>query len=79
MTVPSHYEALSEYLGRHVAAEEGALHAYEQALEGRVEDVASYLIGMILADEKRHHEIFLQLQNTLESSIQWLTRGVHRR
>lgn len=71
MAVPTHYEALSDYLGRHVRAEQGALDAYAAVLEGRPDDVASYLIGMILADEERHHEIFLELQNSLESRIQW--------
>ncbi len=71
MAVPTHYEALSDYLGRHVRAEQGALDAYAAALEGRPDDVASYLIAMILADEERHHGIFLEIQNSLESRIQW--------
>lgn len=70
MAVPTHYAALSEYLGDHVRAEEGALTAYEAALEGRPDDVIGYLIGMILADEARHHAIFKELQNTLESRMQ---------
>ena len=73
VAVPTQYEALSAYLGEHVQAEEGALNAYAAALEGRPDDVISYLIGMILEDEARHHAIFLEFQNTLESRIHWRT------
>ena len=71
LAIPTHYQALSEYLGDHLRTEEGALIAYEQLLEGRPDDIASYLIRMILRDESRHHEIFAELRNTLESSLQW--------
>ena len=70
VAVPTQYEDLSAYLGQHVQAEEGALNAYKAALEGRPDDVISYLVGMILEDEARHHAIFSEFQNTLESRIQ---------
>ena len=75
MAVPTHYRALSAYLGEHVEAEEHALRAYEKVLEDRPDDVVRYLVGMILADEKRHHEIFRELQNTLESRMRWQEVG----
>ena len=71
MAVPTHYEALSAYLGEHVEAEEHALSAYESILEDRPDDVVSYLVGMILADEVRHHEIFREFKNTLDSRMRW--------
>lgn len=71
VTIPTQYEALSDYLGQHVQAEEGALSAYKAALEGRPDDIVSYLVGMILEDEARHHAIFSEFQNTLQSRIKW--------
>ncbi|MBI4882915.1 MAG: hypothetical protein HY826_02535 [Actinobacteria bacterium] len=71
MAVPTHYAALSGYLGEHVRAEAHALQAYENLLEDRADDVASYLINLVLSDEKRHHQMFADMQGTLERSIQW--------
>ncbi|MCE9623285.1 MAG: hypothetical protein K8R99_13160 [Actinomycetia bacterium] len=71
MAVPTHYTALSGYLGEHVKAEGHALKAYEDLLKDRPEDVASYLVNMVLSDEKRHHQMFADMQGSLERSIQW--------
>lgn len=71
MAVPTHYAALSEYLARHIAAEGHALTAYENVLSGRPDDVASYLVNMILDDERRHHQIFADMQGSLERSLHW--------
>ena len=70
MDVPTHYAALSAYLKEHVEAEEHALNAYEALLDGRPEDAASYLIRLILQDEERHHQLFLDMHETLESRMQ---------
>ena len=75
VAIPTHYEELSAYLGQHVKAEEGALRAYEAALEDRPDDVISYLVRMILEDEARHHTIFRDFQNTLESRMQLRSIG----
>lgn len=71
MPVPTHYAALSGYLGDHVKAEEHALKAYENLLKDRTDDVATYLVNMVLSDEMRHHQMFADMQGTLERSIQW--------
>ena len=69
--IPTEMVALSDYLGEHVAAEQEALDAYVRLVDGRPGDIVSYLVGLILEDEKRHHEVFLTMRNTLESSIHW--------
>lgn len=69
--IPSHYVALSEYLTRHLEVESGALAAYEDAIRGRETDVVTYLVTLILADERRHHELFAEMKNSLESAISW--------
>lgn len=70
MAVPTHYAALSDYLGEHVKAEAHALKAYEDLLKDRADDVATYLVNMVLSDEIRHHQMFADMQGTLERSLQ---------
>jgi len=69
VAVPTHYTALSSYLSEHVKAEDHALKAYEDLLRDRADDVASYLVNMILSDEKRHHQIFADMHGSLEHSM----------
>lgn len=71
MTIPSRLDALSDYLESHLRTESKAIDALAHLVEGRPDDVASYLIGLILDDERRHHEIFARIRNSLESTIQW--------
>lgn len=73
-TIPTNYVALTDYLGEHLEAEQGALDAYQRLLDRRSEetdDAVSYLIRTILADEARHHEIFAEILNSLESIVRW--------
>ena len=71
MAVPTHYAALSTYLGQHVEAEEQALRAYEELLANRPNDIATYLMRMILRDEAHHHQMFADMRETLENRIHW--------
>ena len=69
--IPEDVTALSLYLGTHIDAEQEALDAYARLVEEHRDDVVGYLVGMILEDERRHHEAFLAMRNSLESSIRW--------
>ncbi len=71
MAIPTHYSALSAFLGQHVEAEEQALHAYEELLANRPNDVATYLMKMILSDEAHHHQMFADMHESLENRINW--------
>lgn len=71
MAIPTHYSALSAYLGEHVESEEQALRSYEELLESRPNDIASYLMRMILRDEAHHHQMFADMRETLENRIHW--------
>ena len=70
-TIPTNYVALSEYIGEHLRTEQGALDAYSRLIEDRPDDAITYLIRTILKDEARHHEIFAEILNSLESIIRW--------
>ena len=69
--IPTDYVSLTTYLQTHLETERGALEAYERLVEGREEDLVSYLVRAILRDEARHHEMFGELLNSLESKIRW--------
>jgi bacterioferritin (cytochrome b1) len=70
-TIPTDYVALTDYLTEHLETEQGALDAYERLIEDRPEDAISYLIRTILKDEARHHELFADILNSLESIVRW--------
>lgn len=72
-SVPSDYVALASYLQGHLDSEQGALEAYERIVEKRDDDMITYLLRSILRDEARHHEVFTEMVNSLESRIRWQT------
>lgn len=69
--IPTNYAALASYLEDHLRAEQGALDAYQQVVDDHPGDVVDYLIRMILDDEARHHSLFSDILNSLESKISW--------
>ena len=55
-------------LERHGEAEGAVLDSYQQVAERRsVDDAIQYLVGLILDDEQRHHEVFAQMANRIRS------------
>lgn len=69
--IPTDYVSLTTYLQSHLDTERGALEAYERLVSGRPDDLVTYLVKAILRDEARHHELFGELLNSLESKIRW--------
>jgi rubrerythrin len=69
--VPTDYAGLAAYLDGHLEAEEKALNSYQRLVDDRPADIISYLIGAILKDEARHHELFAEISNSLKSKIRW--------
>jgi len=69
--VPTDYVGMTKYLRGHLETEQGALEAYASLVDGRPDDIISYLIKKILADEERHHALFGEILNSLESKIGW--------
>ncbi len=71
-TIPTHYGALASYLRNHLRAEQEALDAYQRVIDDHPDDdIISYLIRMILDDESRHHKLFTEILNSLDSKIRW--------
>ena len=73
MAVPTQAVAFSNYLKSHVETERELLDEYERLAEESSDEFTGYLAKLILDDERRHHELFRELSNTVESSIHWET------
>ena len=71
MAVPTQAVAFSNYLKSHVETERELLDEYERLVEGSSDEFTRYLAKLILDDERRHHKLFRELSNTVESSIHW--------
>lgn len=57
-------------LRSHGAREGAALDAYQRALdESSTSDGVRYLVELILDDERRHHKVFAEMANALQSFI----------
>jgi hypothetical protein len=63
------YAAL-QLLTTHGQREGAALAAYERvAGEATADDAVTYLIGLIMDDERRHHRVFEEMANELKSFV----------
>lgn len=64
-------ERLLEGLEAHLAAEADSLAAYRRLIEDSRDPVVQLLIGLVLADEERHHDLLSRLAASLRDSIHW--------
>ncbi len=63
-------EQLLEHFNEHVQGELGLLEAYMELRDSGPEYVR-YLVDLILNDEARHHQTFLELVNRMRSDIDY--------
>ncbi len=59
-----------QHLRHHVAEEQRLLEEYIEASRETASKALSYLINLLVADERRHHELFLQLAESLENEAE---------
>ena len=59
---------LYRHLTSHVAIERGLLEEYRSAAEASSSKAFEYLVGLLIEDEMRHHRIFLELAESLETT-----------
>jgi len=64
-------ERLCTHLTGHVAEEQGLLVEYEDAVGATDSKAMAYLVNLLIEDEKRHHQLFLELAASLRN----LTEG----
>ena len=66
-------EAAIAHLSRHVDDEQAILAEYRTLLEESPDKYVCYLIGLILEDEVRHHQLLTEMLHRLESDVAWST------
>ena len=62
--------ALLDHLTEHARSEGELLAAYQRVVESTQTEYVSYLFGLILEDEVRHHRLFEELANALRAPVE---------
>lgn len=60
--------ALFAHLNSHIAAERGLLEEYSEIAERTESRAFRYLVNLLIEDEVRHHRIFSELAESLETT-----------
>lgn len=60
--------ALYAHLTDHIAIERGLLQGYHEIAEGTESKAFRYLVNLLIEDEIRHHKIFSELAESLETT-----------
>jgi len=61
--------ALHDHLTSHEESERGLLEEYRAAAEGSQSAAFRYLVGLIVEDEIRHHRVFREMAEALQSDV----------
>lgn len=70
--VPGGLDAsLTELLERHIRAEQGTVAAYEEFADKTRDPWNALLVGLILEDERRHHELIKKIVATISGNAYW--------
>lgn len=64
-------ESLLEHLEAHLANEREVLAAYVDLAESAPDEWVRYLAALIVDDERRHHQRFVELRNRILSDVTW--------
>jgi hypothetical protein len=68
----SEWEAgLFDHLSAHMEQEGALLGEYRTLSEHADAEFVTYLVGMILEDEVRHHRVYRELVDTLRNRVEW--------
>jgi hypothetical protein len=63
--------ALFEHVAGHAQNEIGLLEEYTNAAEATDSKALSYLVGLLVEDEHRHHRLFAELASALKTSAEF--------
>lgn len=64
-------EALLAHVESHVTNERDVLMGYVKLAESSPDEYVRYLATMIVEDERRHHQMFVEMRNRILSDITW--------
>lgn len=62
-------EAVRQRIHAHIEGEMAILAPLKQMAS--TDDYVGYLIGLILNDEQRHHQVLTEMENAIRSDIEW--------
>lgn len=60
-----------DHIDSHVTSERELITEYAKWSEDASDSYVRYLVGMIVTDEIRHHQLFLELANSLRSAVEF--------
>jgi hypothetical protein len=66
---------LFRHLSAHMAEEGELLGVFKTLSEKADAEYVSYLVGLIVEDEIRHHRLFTELVDTLRGRVEWTDRA----
>ena len=64
-------EALLEHVTAHVANEREVLSGYLRLSQTSPDEYVRYLATLIVEDERRHHQLFVEMRNRILSDVTW--------
>lgn len=64
-------ELLLAHVEHHLAAERDVMVEYAALADESPDEYVRYLAGLILDDERRHHQRLLEMRNRVESDVAW--------
>lgn len=68
-------EHLYNHVTQHVQTEQGLLESYIEAAGNTESRALSYLVNLIVEDERRHHRLFNEFAASLKHGLQWTDGG----
>lgn len=64
-------EALLEHVTSHVTSERDVLAGYLRLSQSSPDEYVRYLASLIVEDERRHHQLFIEMRNRILSDVTW--------
>lgn len=63
-------QELYDHLTGHIERERGALQAYQEAAADTDSKAFAYVVGLLIDDERRHHQLFASLAESLKTEAE---------
>lgn len=64
-------QELYEHLTSHIERERAGIQAYSDAAAATDSKAFAYVVGLLIEDERRHHQLFAALAQTLETEAEF--------
>lgn len=64
-------EAMLEHIAEHIDSEQDVLAGYLRLAETSPDEYVRYLANLIVGDERRHHQLFVEMRNRVLADVTW--------